>query len=144
MKKFIEDIIYNDNKKYVFKEIEQIKDSEKLYVLIFNYNWDDGFEFPKRILENKYCDLSTALTTFYRAGGFAYLSDKNASNTDLEWKEFIEFLYHSIIDKKYKKGKIKFVPPITKIQMFKLKKIISTDENIFLETLEGKNLDIYV
>ena len=39
------------------------------------YNWDDGFEIPEKILRSENCDLALALEIFYLADGFAYLDD---------------------------------------------------------------------
>lgn len=34
-----------------------------------NSAWDNGFDIPQTVLDNKKCDLSIALLIFYRAGG---------------------------------------------------------------------------
>ena len=49
--------------------ISQTEDQEILYIYIYNYNWDNGFDIPQTVLDNKKCDLSIALLIFYRAGG---------------------------------------------------------------------------
>lgn len=49
--------------------ISQTEDQEILYIYIYNYNWDNGFDIPQTVLDNKICDLSIALLIFYRAGG---------------------------------------------------------------------------
>ena len=49
--------------------ISQTEDQEILYVYAYNYNWDNGFDIPQTVLDNKKCDLSIALLIFYRAGG---------------------------------------------------------------------------
>ncbi len=41
--------------------------------ILNEYNWDDGFAIPKKILSNPHCDLALALKIFYLADGFAYL-----------------------------------------------------------------------
>lgn len=55
---------------------------------------------------------------------------------------FIKRLYDSILTGKYQKGKIEFKVPVSKVQLFKLKKAITEAENIFIEDIEGKCLDI--
>ena len=46
--------------------ISQTEDQEILYIYIYNYNWDNGFDIPQTVLDNKICDLSIALLIFYR------------------------------------------------------------------------------
>ena len=46
-----------------------------------------------------------------------------------------------IKDKKYKKSDIEFKVPLNKVQLYKLKKELSEDEYIFVETIEGRILD---
>ncbi|RGS62181.1 DUF4274 domain-containing protein, partial [Roseburia inulinivorans] len=41
--------------------ISQTEDQEILYVYAYNYNWDNGFDIPQTVLDNKKCDLSIAL-----------------------------------------------------------------------------------
>ena len=65
-------------KKGNIKKISKIQDNEILYVYAYNYNWDDGFEIPQKILSNKECELSTALVLFYSADGYSYLLDKSS------------------------------------------------------------------
>ena len=39
--------------------------NNKLRQLLNEYNWDDGFDLPKKILENPDCDLALALEIFF-------------------------------------------------------------------------------
>ena len=55
---------------------------------------------------------------------------------------FIEKLYNSILNGKYTKGQIAFRIPLSKVQIFKLRKILSEDETVFIEDIKGKDLDI--
>ena len=41
---------------------------EDLEELLHQYNWDDGFEIPKAILDNPHCDLALPLKVFYLCG----------------------------------------------------------------------------
>ena len=54
----------------------------------------------------------------------------------------IKKLYDSILTGKYQRGKIGFKVPLSKLQLFKLKKVITEEENIFIENIEGKCFDI--
>lgn len=86
------------------------------------YNWDDGFEIPEKILRNQNCDLALALEIFYLADGFAYL-DGFAKETGLkEWKQFIDKLYKDILSGKYPRTSSKYEIPLTKVQKYKFKR----------------------
>jgi len=126
------------------KIIEQTADPQLLYVLMYNYNWDDGFETPEKAIENKCCELSTALMIFYMAGGVEYLFDKNEEEYDPEdkWYSFISRLYENIMKRKYTEGDILFVPELSKVEMFKLKKELNSDEYIFIE--DRGNIDLNI
>ncbi len=126
----------------VKRTIFETEDQEILYVYAYNYNWDNGFDIPQTILENDKCDLSIALLIFYRADGLSYLSDKFVKENLPQWSSFIKKIYDAILRGKYQKGEIEFKAPLTKVQLFKLKKIITEEENIFTENIEGKCLNI--
>lgn len=49
--------------------------NNKLRQLLNEYNWDDGFDLAKEMLENPDCDLALALEIFYLADGYSYLID---------------------------------------------------------------------
>ena len=86
------------------------------------YNWDDGFEIPKKILNDQNCDLALALEIFYLADGFAYL-DGFAEETGLEeWKQFIDSLYKDILSGKYSRTSSQYEIPLTKVQKYKFRR----------------------
>ena len=62
-------LLYDTDNDEVKRTIFQTEDQEILYVYAYNYNWDNGFDIPQTVLDNKKCDLSIALLIFYRAGG---------------------------------------------------------------------------
>lgn len=138
----VKSLLYDLEKEEILAIISQLEDKEILYVYAYNYNWDNGFEIPELILNHDKCDLSLALLVFYGADGFSYLSDKSYNGNKLPWHSFIQKIYVSILDGKYKIGEIAFEVPLSKVQIFKLKKILSEQENIFLESIGGKNLNI--
>lgn len=124
--------------------ISLTEDPEVLYMYAYNYNWDNGFEIPLSILDHKKCNLSIALLIFYRADGASYLLNKSYSESLPQWSTFIKKLYETIIDEKYQKGEIEFKAPLSKVELYKLKKILSEKEMIFIENMEGRNLDIHL
>lgn len=71
-----------------------------------------------------------------------YLEDKTDNANLPQWYSFIKRLYDSILTGEYQSGEIEFKVPLSKVQLFKLKKVIAEEENIFTENIEGKCLDI--
>ena len=135
-------LLYDADTDEVKRIISQTEEQEILYVYVYNYNWDNGFDIPQTVLDNEKCDLSIALLIFYRADGLSYLADKS-DNVNLPlWSSFIKRLYDSILTGKYQRGKIEFKVPLSKVQLFKLKKALTKAENTFTENIEGKCLDI--
>lgn len=135
-------LLYDTDNDEVKRTIFQTEDQEILYVYAYNFNWDNGFDIPQTVLDNKKCDLSIALLIFYRADGLSYLEDKSDNANLPQWSSFIKRLYDSILTGKYQRGEIEFKVPLSKVQLFKLKKVITEGENIFTENIEGKCLDI--
>lgn len=135
-------LLYNADNDEVKRTIFQTEDQETLYVYAYNYNWDNGFDIPQLVLDNEKCDLSIALLIFYRADGLSYLADKSDNVSLPQWSSFIKRLYDSIIMGKYQRGEIEFKVPLSKVELFKLKKIITEEEKPFIENIEGKCLDV--
>lgn len=135
-------LLYDTDNDEVKRTIFQTEDQEILYVYAYNYNWDNGFDIPQTVLDNEKCDLSIALLIFYRADGLSYLEEKSDNANLPQWSSFIKRLYDSILTGKYQRGEIEFKVPLSKVQLFKLKKVITEEENIFAENIEGQCLDI--
>lgn len=138
----VKELLYDTDNDEVKRTIFQTEDQEILYVYAYNYNWDNGFDIPQAVLDNEKCDLSIALLIFYRADGLSYLEDKSDNANLPQWSSFIKRLYDSILTGKYQRGEIEFKVPLSKVEFFKLKKIITEEENILTENIEGKCLDI--
>ena len=64
--------------------------------------------------------------------------DKRANDNLPNWSEFIEILYKKIIGNKFMTGTVAYEIPLTKIQLFKLSKILSTKEEIFVNNIMGE------
>lgn len=135
-------LLYDADNDEVKRIIFQTEDQEILYVYAYNYNWDNGFDIPQLVLDNKKCDLSIALLIFYRADGLSYLADKSDNVNLPQWSSFIKRLYNSLLTGKYQRGEIEFKVPLSKVELFKLKKTITEEEKIFIENIEGKCLDV--
>ena len=135
-------LLYDADTDEIKRIISQTEDQEILYVYAYNYNWDNGFDIPQTVLDNEKCDLSIALLIFYRADGLSYLEDKYDNANLPQWSSFIKRLHDSILAGEYQRGEIEFKVPLSKVQLYKLKKLTTEEENIFTENIVGKCLDI--
>lgn len=136
-KELISELIYNKDIQGTMDYLMKCSDAEDLQLYAYNYNWSNGFEIPNIIINNSNCSMSTALYIFYAADGFKYLMEKTVDTNMEEWKIFIENLHSKIIMKSFVNKDIAFQVPLTKIQVFKLKKVIDDKETIFLENHSG-------
>ncbi|MBB6716538.1 DUF4274 domain-containing protein [Clostridium gasigenes] len=137
-------LLYSENKENTIREIECISDSELLHVITGNYNWDNGFEIPYSIVNNKNCDLGTALLIFYYADGYRVLENSDViNNLNLkQWDNFISEIKERILNNKFQCNRIKFIPPLTKVQIFKFKKNNPNIDKVFLEESDGEVIEI--
>ena len=90
--------------------------------ILAEYNWDDGFDVPMKLLNDPNCDLALALEIFYLADGYAYL-DNPVTNPKLEkWSIFISDLYNDILNGKYVATEVSFKIPLSKVEKYKFRK----------------------
>ena len=118
-----------------------------MFVLLDNFNWDNGFEVPQAVIEHSKCTLSIVLLSSYRAAGIRYLLEAEAAfvnSSSKEWEEFVKDVYDRIIRRKFPDGNISFRPEITRIQKFKLKKLKSALNPLFIDGVSGKDLNIVI
>ena len=141
--KLIRQMLYEKTKAEVLDILDNIETSEVLYVYAYNYNWDNGFEIPGKIIDQKCCDLSTALMVFYRADGFRYMQEKDSKIEGSEdWIRFVERLYLKIVHDTYQRSEIKFRPPLNKVQIYKLSRSLKGSGSIFIGSIGTEDLDI--
>lgn len=97
--------------------------ADELRQLALAYNWDDGFALPARIIEHANCDLAVALEIFWLAdAATVYLGDARQSPLNAEWHRFAQTLAKQILEGRYVAGHEPFQPPLTKVQVYKLRK----------------------
>lgn len=96
--------------------------NSRLKQLLNEYNWDDGFDLPKKLLDDLDCDLALALEIFYLADGYSYLVEYKGCTSQSEWTLFVDKLYNDILNGKYIQTASTFDNPLTKVQRYKLKK----------------------
>ena len=73
-------LMYNSSIDDIISFIKNNTDPIILHHIAYNYNWDNGFDIPKTIIESRYCDLGTALMIFEDAEGFSVFLEQ-------DWKE---------------------------------------------------------
>jgi len=75
--KKLSDILYFESKAEAVKLIQSINSEDELFVLLDNYNWDNGFEVPEAIINHPNCTLSLALLAFIEQMGYdIYLKER--------------------------------------------------------------------
>ena len=140
-------ILYSESNDKAVELVKSINSEDELFVLLDNYNWNNGFEVPEAIITHPNCTLSVALLAFHRADGIQYLLEGEAifaNRLSKSWKDFIKEVYDKILKKNYPKGSISFQPEITKIQKFKLNKLNLNLDSFILDGVLGKDLHIYL
>ena len=138
-------ILFSESNAEAVELVKSINSEDELFVLLDNYNWDNGFEVPEAIINHPNCTLSVALLAFHRADGIQYLLEGEAvfaNRLSKSWEDFIKEVYDKILKKKYPNGSISFQPEITKIQKFKLNKLTPNLDPIILDGVLGKDLHI--
>ena len=140
----IQNLLYNKSLKDVKNILSSCTIPTMLHIYAFNYNWDDGFDLPQTIIDNPVCTLITALMIFYLGDGYLYLSEKNESSNDPDWLFFISNLYNRICNYTFPNESIEFTVPLSKVQIYKLKKQLEENEMVFITPIEGENFDITV
>ena len=143
----IADILYSESNTKAVASLKQLQTEEELFVLLDNFNWDNGFEVPKAVLNHSKCSLSVALLAFYRADGIRYLLEGEAAFANplsKEWEVFVKDVYTKILRGQFPSGAIYFQPEITKVQKFKLKKLKPEIDELFLKGISGKDLNVVI
>lgn len=138
IKKLLEEIKYEKSYDEIKAIISETANPVLLHMIAVNYNWDDGFHIPECIIQNKYCDLGTALMIFDFADG--YSDNDEITNTD--WKNFIEKLKLEIQNGKFKTQKIKYIPELSRADKLRIKKLYP--DSVFWEGTDGEEIDLII
>lgn len=141
-KETITELLLNGNSSSQYEFAKSCNDEEALYLFAYNYNWGDGFSIPTAIINNSNCTLNLALMIFYAGDGYSYLLEKPEESESKEWFKFITDLYMRIKGNTFKIGKVAFNVPLTKVQVFKLKKQLAENEQIFTNQIDGIDCNI--
>lgn len=137
MNKFTNDL-WDKSMDEIVYEIKKANEATLLHEISKQYNWDDGLDIPEAIINNKYCDLGTALKIFYDAQGYELFKNKSQEidKGSPEWIGFIKNVYDLITERKFESERIKFKPTLTKTQIYKIKKINPDIDLIFIEGIQ--------
>lgn len=79
---------------------------------------------------------------FYSADGYRYLTEKNKTSEIPDWLSFFSGLHDQICAGYFADASISFSVPLSKVQIFKLKKQLKENEQIFITPIVGENCDI--
>ena len=110
--------------------------SDELRQLARDYNWDDGFTFPRLIADHPNCDLAVALELFWLADAdVVYLGGTRESPYHAQWHLFSKSLTDRILGGHYPLGIGIFEPPLTGVQVYNLRK--KGLPEVFLSSLSG-------
>ena len=145
--KKLSEILYSESNAEAVELVKSINSEDELFVLLDNYNWDNGFEVPEAIINHPNCTLPIALLAFHRADGIQYLLEVEAifaNRLSKSWEDFIKEVYDKVLKKQYPNGSISFQPEITKIQKFKLNKLNPNLDSFILDGVLGKDLHIHL
>ncbi len=124
----------------LFDFIATTTDSILLHMIAGNYNWDDGFDLPQRIISNKHCDLGTALMVFELAEGYILFFDKLENNNNNDWYKFVTYLKSNIENGIYSKKMIQHIPELSRADKYKLKKLYPEIFDVFIEGVAGEEV----
>ncbi len=140
----ISDLLYMEDTSKLINELKNIKSNEELYLYAYNMSYNDNYTIDKieTIINNDKCDLNTALMMFCMFDGYSFIEDKQNYHNNPEWHSTITNLYNIILSGHLEQSDIQFSSKLTKVQIYKLKKLISSEEEIFIQEFGNKNLDI--
>lgn len=110
---FIEFSFNNEEENYLpnFNLFEKLNSADQYY-LAENYNWDNGVEILKWIIESEKCDKGTASLIFWTAEPDYYFEKSESEISDYEKDTFL--LLKSIVEKfnnkEFKNSRLKYDP----------------------------------
>ncbi len=137
-------LLYETSEKEIVSYISKNTDSLMLHYIAYNYNWDDGFTVPRAIIENKYCDLGTALMIFELSEGYMIFFEEQPEDFFGKNTKFILNLKSRIENNDFKYSNLKYNPSLSRVEIFKLKKYVPDICNIFINGTDGEESDVPV
>lgn len=141
----ISHLVYKGTTTEAIQFVQDCKSEEELFIFVYNYNWENGLATPRLVMENPVCSMEIAQLLFFSGDGYTFLSEglMNQESGD-EWVLFMKHLYASIVARQYKAGKTAFKVPLTKVQIYKLKKQIDPEAFVLFTEFSGVDCNIIV
>jgi hypothetical protein len=141
---FLVDLLYNTDKNNMISQLRNVDNPLILHFFAANYNWNNGFDVPKELIDNEHCDLGTGLLMFHYADGVRLLENpEEVSNSALEeWKDFLLYLSHKLKNLDFKTQNISFKPELTKVQIYKIRKNNPNISDLLINKSPGELVDI--
>lgn len=124
--------------------IHDIKNPYLLHMIAGNYNWNNGFDVPKSIINNINCDLGTALMIFELSDGYTYLFGDKDEFSSKKWEDFICEIKSKIESDWYTNKLIKYTPELSRAEKFQLKKMYCNINPIFIKGTSGETVEILI
>lgn len=117
---FIEFSFDSEDENYLpnFKLFEKLNSTDQYY-LAENYNWDDGIEILKWIIESKKCDKGTASLIFWTSEPDYYFEKSESEISDYENDTFLllKRVVEKFNNKEFKKSNLKYNPTDREIRI---------------------------
>lgn len=136
------ELLYEKNNKELIAYVADTTDADLLHMIAGNYNWDNGIDVPKSITDNKNCDLATALMIFELADGYTFLLGDTEELPSKKWIKFVSDLKDKIEKDKFPNKSIKYVPDLSRVIKFKIKKMCPDINSVFIDGTDGELLEI--
>lgn len=102
--------------------IGRLESCKELLELAQYYNWDDGMEVPRAIIDHPVCDLGLALHMFELAEGIVWLTSGDDWDYQQEWASFCKDLANRVEIGRYPDVTISFDSSLSTVQRFKAKR----------------------
>lgn len=148
-KQLVKDMLHTtEDYSKIVEDIKQIRNPLILHYFILNYNWDDGFEIPTAITNNKYCDLGTAILMIDSIDAFdiAYNPEAFMNNEydeyEEEWKDFVTLVYTKIVSDQFQIKEISYGLDLTENDIEKLKLEYPNLNPLFFRRTPGKEFKL--
>ncbi|MBR1823246.1 MAG: DUF4274 domain-containing protein [Ruminococcus sp.] len=134
----LSDILYEKEIGEITELIGKSDAPTLMHMIAYNYNWDNGLDVPKSIINNPHCDAGTALMIFELAEGYEFLlGEECVSDT-----QFLQKLKDMLTDGKFTNNNIRYVPELDRMQKYRLKKSIPDIPAVFLDGTGGDEIEI--
>lgn len=136
------ELLYKKSKKELLSYINNCIDPLMLHYIAANYNWDNGYDIPSNIIGNKCCDIGTALMIFESADGYMLFLEESPVEHFGKRIGFIKTLKTRLEAKDFASKTIMYIPELSRVDIYKLKKRHSTLDPIFIKGTDGMEVKI--